>query len=60
MKTDAEVRDQFAGFALQLLIAKHPAEIVTEDEHNIITKMVARGAYKYADAMMEARKEQPK
>lgn len=49
------IRDYFAGMALQAIIAKAPFEQgpVGVDESD---RMRARGAYDYADAMLEARK----
>lgn len=49
------LRDWFAGMALRAIIAKAPFEQmpVGVDESD---RMRARGAYDYADAMLEARK----
>lgn len=54
--TSMSLRDWFAGMALQAIIAKAPFEQmpVGVDESD---RMRARGAYDYADAMLEARKE---
>lgn len=48
------LRDEFAGLAMQALIAKSPfqAEPQTFEVH----EKTALGAYEYADRMMEARK----
>lgn len=48
------LRDYFAGMALQAIIAKAPFEQgpVGVDESD---RMRARGAYDYADAMLETR-----
>ena len=53
-------RDYFAAQAMQALIAKIPlqvADIRDTESIDFIYTMVANGAYVYADAMLEARKE---
>ena len=53
-------RDYFAAQAMQALIAKIPlqvADIRDTESIEVIYTMVANGAYVYADAMLEARKE---
>lgn len=60
------MRDWFAGQALAAIIAKHHPmgepgtpdtgrEIVPHGTAQDIMKSIARGAYRYADAMIEAR-----
>ena len=48
------MRDYFAAQAMQAIITKFP--LTQNDESKIVETSVARGAYSYADAMMEARK----
>lgn len=53
-------RDYFAAQAMQALIAKIPlqvADLQDTESVDIIYTMVSNGAYAYADAMLEARKE---
>lgn len=47
------LRDQFAAHAIQTLIASSPRISPQEDEGYL--KYIAICAYKYADAMLEAR-----
>jgi hypothetical protein len=49
------LRDEFAKEAMAALIAKFPARIEDRDELAEFKLYVARGAYSYADAMLEAR-----
>ena len=55
-------RDYFAAQAMQAIIAKMPLTLkyaVTYDEDiNMLMMTVAKGAYGYADAMIEQRKEE--
>lgn len=51
------LRDYFAGQALAGLILKAPVEVTVENETDLV-RMVVRGAYNYADAMLAARKDQ--
>lgn len=48
------LRDWFAGLAMQAIISKHPA---VEESSGIKATDIktARGAYEYADAMIEIR-----
>ena len=48
-----QLRDLFAGLAMQAIIAKAPC---VPDEPDEMPRMIAAGAYDYANAMMEARK----
>lgn len=58
-------RDYFAAQAMQAIIAKMPLTAVIYDDEdyndedlNMIMVAVAKGAYGYADAMLEQRKEE--
>jgi len=58
-------RDYFAAQAMQAIIAKMPLTLVTYDDEdyndedvNMLMMAVAKGAYGYADAMLEQRKEE--
>jgi len=59
-KSLQEVRDQFAGFAFQMLVLKHPPKMLIGGYHTTHALLIARGAYSYADAMMEVRKGESK
>lgn len=49
------LRDYFAAKAMAAIIAKFPA--YKDDEHPTnLSNAIAKGAYEYADSMMEARK----
>ena len=54
-------RDYFAAQAMQAIIAKSPLTLLfagdTNEETEMLMNAVAAGAYGYADAMLEARKE---
>lgn len=61
------LRDWFAGQALAAIIAKHPAmgnevapdigvTVMSFGDADLIYRAMANGAYRYADAMLEARK----
>ena len=53
-------RDYFAAQAMQAIIAKRPLEVMhffSDDFDEDLFDWVANGAYLYADAMLEARKE---
>jgi hypothetical protein len=53
------LRDYFAAKAMQAIIAKHPLVIAKAGEPDPDPDLeieAARGAYSYADAMLEARK----
>ena len=58
-------RDYFAAQAMQAIIAKMPLTLVTNNDEyyndedvNMLMMAVAKGAYGYADAMLEQRKEE--
>lgn len=58
-------RDYFAAQAMQAIIAKMPLTIVTNNDEDyndedvtMLMMAVAKGAYGYADAMLEQRKEE--
>ena len=51
---DRNLRDWFAGMALQGVIAKHPTRYSPTGDP--IDMEIALGAYDYADAMLAARK----
>ena len=58
-------RDYFAAQAMQAIIAKMPLTAVIYDDEdyndedlNMLMMAVAKGAYGYADAMLEQRKEE--
>lgn len=53
--SEMTLRDFFAVFAMQAIISKFP---LVQDDGTDKTdeKMIVRGAYNYADAMMEERK----
>lgn len=59
--TDTELRDHFAGLAMQALIASVQDQLVTAgvqcsaDIMRGLEASVAKGAYNYADAMMNER-----
>jgi hypothetical protein len=55
---DNDLRDCFAMFALVGIIFKIPIEEVDVSAQRDEYGKSARGAYSYADAMMEARKPQ--
>ncbi len=60
---DMSVRDRFAAYALQAIIARLPSPSVydqvadqsREDNAQRNRERVARAAYRYADAMLKAR-----
>ena len=49
---EQDMRDYFAGLAMQALIAKTPAILLENEEDNDPASEVAHGAYEYADAML--------
>ena len=50
-------RDEFAKEAMKAIISKIPPMVKFEDDDDaIFTLAVAKGAYKYADAMLFVRK----
>ena len=55
--TEEDLRDCFAMFALVGIIFKSPLIEVDFDERRDEYGKAARGAYDYADAMLEARKQ---
>ena len=56
--TESDLRDCFAMFALLGIIFKTPIEEVDVSEQRDEYGKSARGAYSYADAMIEARKQE--
>ncbi len=53
--TEVTLLDEFAGKAMQSLVAKVPLEFSDADEENPMYAIVARGAYEYAEAMLAER-----
>lgn len=49
------LRDEIAIHAMTALISKFPPRVNTQDQLYEFKLQVARGAYTYADAMLEAR-----
>ena len=52
------IRDHFAGLAMQGIISKCKYKKAKVNNGSQRELKIARGAYSYADAMIEARKEQ--
>ena len=54
---ECDIRDMFAGMAMQALVAKNPAILLENDGDNDPAAEIAHGAYEYAEAMLIERYE---
>lgn len=54
---EEQIRDAYAGVAMGALLSSSP--VVREDDPDYFGDMIARASYRYADAMLRARKSKP-